>query len=258
MGDIKLEVPPIGVRVLRSLDGFEDIKAFRGASYCEAIRQATSGREILVTPESIDVCRWSPVILGLKQPDCRFEKGIEPRMEGPLAGYFIAPIPRFRAGSKPDVVILRGRPEQLRAVTEAIGEADLVSRYRGEIGKTALGVGESGWSTKVKVTYGVNRLLAGLRGWNSWDRFTRFAFRSRRVSSAMERIIKNNMGDMSMCRNSTVIPYLENAANVSFFCTGGIAWGGNEPSHLTSGFPGELFDRVCDRLEFPGKSEEGT
>jgi uncharacterized protein (DUF169 family) len=72
----------------------------------------------------------------------------------------------------------------------------------------------------------------------------------------LERIIKNTMGDMSVCRNSTVIPYLENAANVSFFCTGGIAWGGNEPSHLTSGIPCELFDKIYERLEFPGSTRE--
>ena len=37
------------------------------------------------------------------------------------------------------------------------------------------------------------------------------------------------------------------------FCTGAVAWGANRPSHLTSGLPGEMFDRVCGRLELPGK-----
>ena len=48
MGDIKLEFPPIGVKVLKSLDGFGDI----------------------------EVCKWAPVIPGLKPPENRFEKGI--------------------------------------------------------------------------------------------------------------------------------------------------------------------------------------
>ena len=137
-----------------------------------------------------------------------------------------------------------------------IGEESLVGRYTGEIGKTVLGVDESGWSIMLRLSRGLLRLLATLRRSKSWDRFTRFAFRSRRVSRALGRIIKNTMGDMSMCRNSTVIPHLEDAANVSFFCTGGIAWGANQPSHLTSGLPGELFDRVCGRLEFPGSTSE--
>ena len=253
---MKLDVPPVGVKVLESLDGFEDVEVFRGVSYCEAVRHVIYSGEVLVTPESIDVCKWAPVVLGLKRPESRFEKGIWPRMGGPVAGYYIAPLTRFRRGVKPDVVILRGSPEQLRVVTEAVGERALVSKYRGKIGITALGVGESGWNLKVKITHSVNRVLARLRRWEPWDRLTRFAFRSERLSSVLERIIKNTMGDMSMCRNSTVIPYLENAANVSFFCTGGIAWGANQPSHLTSGFPCEVYDRVCARLEFPGSTGE--
>jgi uncharacterized protein (DUF169 family) len=249
---MKLDVPPVGVKILESLDGFEDVEVFRGVSYCEAVRRVTRSGEVLVTPESIDVCKWAPVVLGLKRPESSFEKGIWPRMDRPVAGYYIAPLAGFRWGVQPDVVILRGSPEQLREITGAIGEQALVSRYRGEIGKTALGVGESRWSLKVKITHTVNRILAWLRRWKSWDRLTRFAFRSERLSSAMERLIRNNMGDMSICRNSTVIPYLEDGANISFFCTGGIAWGANQPSHLTAGFPFEMYERVCARLGFPG------
>jgi hypothetical protein len=256
MGDIKLEFPPIGVKVLKSLDGFGEIEVFRGASYCEAVRRATSGREVMVTSESIGVCKWAPVILGLKPPENRFEKGIGPRMEEPFSGYYLAPMPLFRKGYNADVVIVRGRPEQLEAVTDMIGEESLAGRYTGEVGKTALGVDKSGRSMMLRLSRGLFRLLATLRRSKSWDRFTRFAFRSRRVSSAFERIIRNTMGDMSMCRNSTVIPYLENAANVSFFCTGAVAWGANKPSHLTSGLPKEMFDRVCGRLEFPGYRRE--
>jgi hypothetical protein len=108
----------------------------------------------------------------------------------------------------------------------------------------------------LRLSRGLLRLLATLRRSQSWDRFTRFAFRSETLLSALEKIIKNTMGDMSICRNSTAIPYLEDAANVSFFCTGGIAWGGNEPSHLTSGVPERLFGRICDRLEFQGFTGE--
>lgn len=253
MVDIELEVPPIGVKVLKSRDGLDDVKVFHGASYCEAVRLATPGEEVLVAPGSIDVCKWSPVILGLKQAEGSFEKKLGPRVDEALAGYYLAPMSSFREGLTPDVVIVRGRPEQLREITDSLGEAALVRRYWGEIGKTALGVGESGGSLKVKVTYGLNRVLARLRKLNSWDRFTRFAFRSRRVTSALEKLIKNNMADMSMCRNSTVIPYLENAANVSLFCTGAIAWGANSPAHMTSGLPFELFEKVSERLEYPGK-----
>jgi hypothetical protein len=252
MGDIKLEVPPIGAKVLKSLDGFENVEVFRGVSYFEAVKCATAGREVLVTRESIEVCKWAPVILGLKPPENRFEKGMRPHMEEPVSGYYIAPMPLFRKDFNPDIVIVRGLPEQLKAVTDMVGEESLVGRYSGEVGKTALGVDESGGSMMLSLSRGLLRLLATLRRSNSWDRFTRLAFRSMRVSSVFERIIRNTMGDMSICRNSTVIPYLEDAANVSFFCTGAVAWGANQPSHLMSGLPGEMFDRFCGRLEFPG------
>jgi len=45
------------------------------------------------------------------------------------------------------------------------------------------------------------------------------------------------LADMSVCRNSTVVPLLVGRVNVSFFCTGGITWGRNDPDHLTSGWP---------------------
>ena len=253
---MKLDVPTVGVKVLKSLDGFQDIEVFRGASYCEAVRRATSGREVLVIRKSIDVCRWSPVILGLKEPESPFEKRLEPRVEEPVAGYYLAPMSSFREGLTPDIVIVRGRPEQLREITDSLGEASLIKRYSGERGKTALGVGERGWSLRVKFTHRLNRVLARLGKLKSWDRFTRVAFRSEKVSSAFEMLLKRTVADMSVCRNSTVIPYLEEAANIFFFCTGAVTWGGNNPTNMTSGLPGELYDRVRERLEFPGSTGE--
>jgi hypothetical protein len=46
---------------------------------------------------------------------------------------------------------------------------------------------------------------------------------------------------MSVCRNSTVIPLLTGRVNVSFFCSGGITWGRNQPDHLTSGWPWAVY-----------------
>ena len=253
---MKLDVLPVGVKVLRSLDGFQGLEVFRGASYCEALEHATSGNEVLVTLESIDVCKWSPIVLGLKEPESPFEKGLGPRVDEPVAGYYLAPMSSFREGLAPDTVIVRGRPEQLREITDSLGEASLIRRYSGERGKTALGVRERGWSLRVKFTHRLNRLLARLGKLKSWDRFTRVAFRSEKVSSAFEMLLKRTVADMSVCRNSTVIPYFEDAANISFFCTGAVTWGGNNPANMTSGLPGELYDRVRERLEFPGSAGE--
>jgi uncharacterized protein (DUF169 family) len=47
-----------------------------------------------------------------------------------------------------------------------------------------------------------------------------------------------------MCRNSTVIPHLTGKANMSFFCTGAVAWGLNKPQHITCGIPFPLIENI--------------
>jgi hypothetical protein len=62
------------------------------------------------------------------------------------------------------------------------------------------------------------------------------------------------MANMSMCRNSFVIPLRENRANISYFCTGGVAWGKNDSRNMTSGFPRHLFVKLDAHLDYPGKT----
>jgi uncharacterized protein (DUF169 family) len=98
-----------------------------------------------------------------------------------------------------------------------------------------------------------NSVLAVLKRWKKFDEATRIAFKDYRVTGLFEKVAKNAVADMSMCRNSTVLPYVEDAGNISFFCTGGVSWGGNSPSNMTSGFPGRMAGAVLEQLEFPGK-----
>lgn len=254
MGRIDLDMPLVGVKILKdSLVGFEDRTPYRGASYCDAVRLATAGEEVLVTADSIEVCKWSPVVLGLKEPADRFDFKLEPRMPG-VSGYFVAPMSSYSNGLEPDVVIVRARPEQLGRLIHEMGEEALVERYRGQMGRSALS--EDGFTSGARVRFAlaVNRGLARLRVWKTFDRFTRLAFKNKLVTRGFEAIISRAMADMSVCRNSTVIPCLEDSVNVSHFCTGAITWGQNPPSHMTSGFPFALFERVSDRIESPGKA----
>jgi uncharacterized protein (DUF169 family) len=253
METITLELPVIGVKVLDSLDGFEDLEPYHGVSYCDAVWLATFGVEQLVAPGSIEVCKWSPVVTGLKEPESVFEKSLEPRLCEPAAAVYIAPLSRFREGVRPDVVIIRGRPEQLRRITGALPDGSLVERYRGQIGRTALGVGDRGLSAKVLLVGVTNRLLSGLRRWKRFDDLTRTLFRSEKVTGTFERMLRNTMADMSVCRNSSILPYVEDAANISYFCTGGVTWGGNSPAHMTCGMPYRLYEMIEDGLSYPGK-----
>ncbi|MBU1671202.1 MAG: DUF169 domain-containing protein [Actinobacteria bacterium] len=248
-----MDLPAVGVKFLESIEGFEDLEPYDGVSYCDAVRLATSGYEQLIVPGSIDTCRWSPVVLGLKGTETAFEQGLEPRLEGPVAGVYLAPLSGFRAGLEPDVVIIRGRPEQLRRITATLPSGSLQARYRGRIGWTALGVGDATLSARVLLTHTANRLLAVLKRWKRFDDLTRTLFRSERVTGTFERMLRNTMADMSVCRNSSILPHLEDAANISYFCTGGVTWGGNSPAHMTCGMPYRLYREIEGRLSYPGK-----
>jgi uncharacterized protein (DUF169 family) len=240
MENVKFGVPLVGVKVLRSLEGCEGATEYCGVSYCDAVRRATAGEEVLVRPGSIEVCRWSPVVLGLKSPESEFEKSLEPHLESPVAGIYVAPLSRFSEGVEPDVVIVRGRPAQLKKLAAEIGEGTLQDRYRGRIGWSALGVGEKGLSWRVMLVHALNYSLSLLIRLRFVDELTRKLFRRESVSKAFEKAAKNAVADMSMCRNSTALPYVEDAGNISFFCTGGVTWGGNSPKDMTAGFPYRL------------------
>jgi hypothetical protein len=100
----------------------------------------------------------------------------------------------------------------------------------------------------------VNRILGGLARSERWQAFTCWLFQSRWVTARFDALISRTLADMSICRNSTVIPLLTGQANQSFFCTGGITWGRNRPEHLTSGWPWPLFQRVDQVLS---RQQEG-
>lgn len=251
MDKIVLELPVIGVKVLAgSVDGC-DADVYSGVSWCDAVRLATFGQELLVAPGSIDICKWSPIILGLKKPENPFEESLEPRLEKPVAGIYVAPLPRFQG--TPDVLIVRGRPSQLRELAARLGDDTISRRYSGQIGRTAIGVGERGLSARVMLSRVSNRALAVLKRWKRFDDITRIAFKDYRVTGLFEKLAKNAVADMSMCRNATVLPLIEDAGNISFFCVGGVTWGGNSPYNMTSGFPGRFAGDILEQVDFPGK-----
>jgi len=41
MEKMKFEVPPVGVKILDSMEGFEGTPVYNGVSYCDAVRRAT-------------------------------------------------------------------------------------------------------------------------------------------------------------------------------------------------------------------------
>lgn len=252
MDTVSLELPPIGVRRIGEGE-ILDASIYHGVSYCDAVRLATFGEKLLVIPGSIEVCKWSPVALGLKKPEGEFEESIEPRMEE-TKGYFIAQLRSFTEDKQPEVVIIRARPKELRSIFRDRGGKGFIDEYREDMDISALGVLEGRLGFRGFSSILSNRIASALTSWKRFDDFTRKAFSSERVTRLFDEVISRYFADMSVCRNSTAIPLLKGAGNASFFCVGGASWGKNKAGFMTSGLPYEIFKEVEEKLDYPGKS----
>lgn len=238
-------VTAVGVKFFRERpEGLDGLGVFKGASYCEAAGQAKRG-PVLVRGDSIGVCKWSPAILAFKEAEDSFEKKLQPRMRPPVEAVLLAPLDAFPKGHQPEVVILQGPADVLRKAMKDLGRKEWAGEWASDIDKSALGLELDGlpeW--KVKAVARINRLLTRLTPNPRWQRFTRITFRSKTISRVLEALINRFLASMSVCRNSTVIPYLSGRANLSFFCAGGITWGNNPSTDMTCGVPyGLIQDR---------------
>jgi len=249
---VVLPLPPIGVKIFTNEPKWLTPQMhYRGISFCAAIGEATVGEPRWVAPDSIDTCHWSLAGLGFKEPVTAFVTDIEPRLPLGTAGLFIARLDRFPAGLTPDVVLVRAPAEILRRLAALCGWEraawDQVEEKR--IAKSALKVlKENRHTWRSQLTQPLNRVLGGLERIRGWKELTVFVFNSSRASAALERLLKRATASMSMCRNSVVIPFLTGRFNVSYFCTGGVTWGGNYPLYLTSGWPWPLWQELASKI----------
>lgn len=257
---IKLELPPVGIKVLdkENTSLFEGIKQFSGVSYCEAVFEATFGKELLVRPGSVKVCKWVPIVLGFKEAQNEFEQSIEPHLQAGTPGIYIAPLHLFQKDISPDVVIIRTKPDHYRSMIDILGWESFIDFAALRQDKTALHTFNekppSGFSA-MTIKY-FNGALDALNRFDLWNSLTAFLFKSGFVTKIFDKFITRYMANMSMCRNSFVIPFQQNKANVSYFCTGGVAWGKNDSRNMTSGFPYQLFGKLDAHLVYPGKMEQ--
>jgi hypothetical protein len=249
-----LLAPLVGVRLGQVGDG-EAATAYRGVSYCDAVRRAGEGDVLLVLPGSIQVCGWAPVVLGLQRPRTPFEGRLGPRLAFPSGGLLLAPVAWFHAReAEPDLVLLRARPELLARLVALAGPGVLWDGHGRRLDRSAAFLFEDGqMPRRSRRIDAVNNLLAGLARRRRWQGFTRWLFRSAAVTAAFDVLIAAALADMSVCRNSTAVPLLTGRANLSYFCTGGITWGGNHSQHMTSGWPYPLFRRLAAALPAPGE-----
>jgi hypothetical protein len=240
------------VRRLRAPTDQAAVPVYRGVSYCDAVRRAGAGESLRILPGSIQVCRWAPVVLGLKPPEGRFEDQLAPRLRAPVAGMLLAPLDRFPGD--PEVVLVRTTPQVLRRALDCLDPGELWEAHGGHVDRSGLpflldpGDGSGPLRSRLRLINAVNRTLAALAPLPGWQALTRCLFRSHRVTVGFDALISRALPDMSMCRNTTVVPLLTGRVNGSFFCTGGITWGRNRADHLVSGWPPSQFRRVAEIL----------
>ncbi len=255
---INLGLPPVGIKILTgSIEGYDSVSVFHGVSYCQAICNATYGQEMLILSDSIKICQWSPVVTGLKQAENEFEKSIPLHLPSMTTGVYIAPLYKFRKDLTPDIITIRTYPDNFRSMLKILGREFFIDPkpYGQDLTAlqflyTELPQGASGWLIR-----NTNKWLAFLNRFYWWQEFNTFLFRSKFVTRVFDKLITKYMANMSMCRNSMAVPFQKKKANISYFCTGGIAWGKNLATNMTSGFPFDIFQKLEPYLDYPGKKK---
>jgi len=242
----RLDPPPVGVGLLGSAQEHGEVPVFAGVSYCQAVRQAGEGQALRVLPGSIEVCQWAPIVLGLRPPEGHFEQHLAPRLEYPTPGLLLAPLDQFAAWQgEPEVVLLRTTRQALDSLIRMVGRDQVWQGHGGRLEWSATPLFSGGRFTfHYRAVQHTNEALAFLARSRRWQAVTHWLFRSRLITASYDALISRTLADMSICRNSTVIPWQTGQVNVSFFCTGGITWGLNNPDHMTSGWPWTVFQRL--------------
>jgi hypothetical protein len=248
MATIKVGYVPVGVKISPAPpENYPAAEHYTGISYCDAVRRASdgSGKAFMIDDKSIETCLWCPVVLGFRNPDPKFNLKVEYSLPVPTASVLLAPVFRFGNHNPPDVVLIRATRTELKKIIDALGLENCAADLAGRLDRSALEIFSPGGNhiakTRIQV---VNKTLAALNRSGEWRKFTKWAFKRKWATYIFDILLDRYLANMSICRNSTVIPYLSGKANISYFCTGGISWGLNKPDHLTCGMPFDLYESL--------------
>ncbi len=218
---------------------------YSGPAYCDAVSRASRGEKLLITAASINRCRWAPVVLGFKKVENSFERGLDPRFENMEAIYAFPLGQKNEEDFQPDLVIVRDSPGLIAAIFEELAYSRLKGPYAQRFEMSALAAIDG---KKVVLRTGAvkffNRLIYRLKGRHWFRKTADMALKSPAACYLFDKFIARFLADMSVCRNSTVIPALKERANCSYFCSGAIFWGGNDPCFMTAGIPYDYYCRL--------------
>jgi uncharacterized protein (DUF169 family) len=247
---ISLEETPIGVKFLHGEEMPNDYSVVKNPavrSYCDAIRLLRDIKEhkgIIITLDSIKICKRCPTILGLKTDD-KINKKLMVKIGDSIIGVFVFNIntptmnhPLSYAINNPDVVLIVGTQSCFTDIIDVLGIENFTDKHINMLETSALSLFSK---TKNVSNDTKNKRPRNMRNFNFLKRIFPFKLITRNQAT---------IAVSSLCLNCSVIPFLSQKGNVSYFCSGGLSWGGYTEKNLVMGLPDVLYKRLEPMLEF--------
>lgn len=258
----------IGVKFLNKDElpkDFRTVKKPGVISFCDAFRlleKEKYAEGIIVTGDSIKICHWSPVALGLKKPETDVQKNIVPLFDKLNHGVFIFNIGKTSKDhtlqnfiDNPDIVTLVGTRENVTKSIEEIGIKNFTKEYFKQLEYSAVSLFSSEVLLTKKEKRKMKRHLRSIKIIN-WL-FASKLMNNKLMMKTMNRLMKKYRiikimdnflpkygTGMSCCYASTSIPYATQKANVTLTDSGSIGWGGLSKKSMLLGLPYDIYKKI--------------
>jgi hypothetical protein len=258
----------VGVKFLKEDEmpkDFDIVKKPGVRSFCDALRLIDTERfseGLIVTKNTIKICHWSPVALGLKDAETEVQKKIVPLFDELHSGIFIFNISKTSENhplqsfiDNPDTVILIGSFKVVSKAIEQIGIENFSNEYVKQLEFSALSLFTNFDSLTKKEKRKIKRHLRSTK-------FINALFASKLISNkpmvkfitklltkypfvkVMDGVLRKTATALSCCYVSTSIPYAKQKATVALIDTGSIGWGEMSKKSVFMGIPYNLYSSI--------------
>jgi hypothetical protein len=230
---------------------------------------------LLVTRETISVCKWCPAALGLKAVETGLEQKLQCTVDDAFEAVYLysptapnAPVETPALADQSHVAVLLGAADDIQALIKEMDEGDLAWEYSRRLSVSALSTVAQRPARRfaARARRTIKRVsIATLNGlFASPFLANKIAvglvsplFKSYAFSRISDPIIATAMAGASACVNTTVIPFVTNKANASFVDVGTIAWAGLKAHHRILGMPMHLYRRIENRIPIRPRTPAG-
>ena len=262
----------VGVKFLKEEEmpeNFDVVKKIGIRSFCDAFRLINTEKfsdGLIVTKNTIKICHWSPVGLGLMEPETDVQKKIVPLFDELNHGIFIFNIgktsknhPLQRFIDNPDTVTLIGSFEIVSQAIEQIGEENFSKEYVKQLEHSALSLFTNFDGLTKKEKRKIKRHLRSTKFINS-------LFASKLISNkpmvkfitklltkypfvkVMDGVLRKIATALSCCYVSSSIPYSTQKATVTLIDTGSIGWGEMSKKSIFLGLPFNIYSSLKSKV----------